>query len=209
MASSSSNNNLLSLTGGRNINKYKKKQIIYTEGNHPNRLYFVIKGKVKTYKTNDDGKELVTELYRPGDFIGHIALLEETVYQDTAAAIEDTELAVIPKEDFDELIYKTPDVAKKFMQLLAKNISEKENQLLGIAYNSLRKKVAEALLLLQKKYQQKKEEKFAIDISRESLATIAGTATESLSDFRSEKMIDIIEGCITIVSQKKLEKLVN
>jgi CRP/FNR family transcriptional regulator, cyclic AMP receptor protein len=63
-------------TEGRNINKYKKKQTIYTEGNHPNRLYFVLKGKIKTYKTNEDGKELVIDLFSPGDFLGHIALLE-------------------------------------------------------------------------------------------------------------------------------------
>jgi CRP/FNR family transcriptional regulator, cyclic AMP receptor protein len=213
MTASSGQNNLESFTDGRNINKYKKKQIIYAEGNHPNRLYFVKKGKIKTVKANEEGKELVTDLYCPGDFLGHIALLEGTAYKDTAVALEETELAIIPREDFDELIHKNPDVAKKFMQLLAKNISEKENQLLGIAYNSLRKKVAEALLLLQKKYQQKNEDKFTIDISRESLATVAGTATESLirtlSDFRNEKMIDITDGSITIINQKKLEKMVN
>jgi CRP-like cAMP-binding protein len=90
---------------------------------------------------------------------------------------------------------------------------EKENQLLGIAYNSLRKKVAEALLLIQKKYQQKKDEKFIIDINRDSLATIAGTAKESLirtlSDFKYEKLIDIEDGNISIINEKKLEHLVN
>jgi CRP-like cAMP-binding protein len=128
-------------------------------------------------------------------------------------AMEETELAVIPREDFDELVNTNPEIAKKFIQLLAKNISEKEDHLLGLAYNSLRKKVADALLVLQKKYQDKKEEKFVIDISRESLATIAGTATESLirtlSDFRNEKMVDIKNGSIIIINQEKLENLVN
>ena len=84
---------------------------------------------------------------------------------------------------------------------------------MGIAYNSLRKKVADVLLKLLKKYPEKKEEKFAIDISRESLATIAGTATESLirtlSDFRSEKLIDIKNGRIIILNEKKLSSLIN
>jgi CRP-like cAMP-binding protein len=208
-----SNNALCSLTEDRNINKYKKKQIIYTEGNHPNRLYYILKGKVKALKVNESGKELVTDLYCPGDFLGHIALLEGTVYKDTAEALEETELAVIPKENFDELVNNNPDVAKKFIQLLAKNVSDKENQLLGLAYNSLRKKVANALLTLKQKYQEKKDEKFIIDISRESLATIAGTATESLirtlSDFRNEKLIDIKNGRITILNEKKLFDLIN
>lgn len=167
---------LKGLTENRNINRYKNKQLIYSEGNHPNRLYYVISGKVKACKTNEDGKELVTELYTTGDFLGHIALLEGTAYRDTAKAMADTELAVIPREDFEELISRNPEVTRKFIQLLARNVSDKEDHLLGLAYNSLRKKVADALVMMQKKYQPANGEKFVIDISRESLANIAGTA---------------------------------
>lgn len=213
MQASLGTNPLQSLIEGSNTNKYKKKQLIYSENNHPQRLYYVIKGKVKAYKTNEAGKELVTGLFSEGDFIGYVALLEETVYQDTAEALEETELAVIPKYDFEQLINNNKEVAQKFIRILAKNISAKEQQLLGIAYNSLRKKVAQALLILQKKYQ-RTEEEFVIDISRENLATIAGTATESLirtlSDFRSEQLIDIKDGRnIIIINQKKLEYLIN
>ena len=208
-----SKHSITSITEHRNINKYKKKQIIYSEGNHPNRLYFILKGKVKTYKSNDDGKELVTELYSTNEFLGHIALLEGSAYRETAEAMEETELAVIPKEDFEELINNNPEVVKKFIQLLAKNIAEKEDQLVNMAYNSLRKKVAEALVLLQKKYHKQKDENFLIDISRESLASIAGTAKESLirtlSDFRSEKLIDIQNNGIKILNEKKLANLIN
>ena len=155
----------------------------------------------------------MTDLYSTGDFLGYTSLLESSVYNDTAEALEETELAIIPKEDFDDLINKNPEIAKKFIKLLARNVFAKEDQLLGMAYNSLRKKVADALLMLERKYHDKKDEQFAIDISRESLATIAGTATESLvrtlSDFRSEKLIDIIDGKITIINQKKLESLLN
>jgi len=200
---------------GRNINVYKKKQVIYSEGNHPNRLYYILKGKVKAYKINEDGKELVTELFNAGDFLGYVALMEEAPYKDTAKALEETEVAVIPKEDFDDLVNKNPQVMRKFVQLLAKNISEKEEHLVGLAYNSLRKKVAEALILLQKKYQQQqKEDTFVIDMNRESLASVAGTAKESLirtlSDFRNEKLIAIkTDGTISILNQKKLEQLCN
>ena len=204
---------LNSLAEDRNVNKYKKKQIIYTEGNHPGKLYYVVSGKVKAFKTNDDGKELVTELYNTGDFFGYIAMLEETVYRDTTETMEETSLAIIPKKDFEDLLNNNPQAAKKFIQLLAKNISEKEEQLLGLAYNSLRKKVAEALLLLQKKYKEEGKENFEIALTRESLATIAGTATESLirtlSDFRTEKLIDIKEGNIIILNENKLAHMLN
>lgn len=206
-------NVLQPLIDHRHINTYQKKQIIYSEGNHPNRFYYVLKGKVKTFKTNEGGKELVTDLFSPGDFLGHIALLEGTAYKDWAEALEETQLAVIPKRDFENIINQNAGVARKFIQLLAKNISEKEDHLLGLAYNSLRKKVAEALMLLQKKYQPSQESEFEISITRESLANIAGTATESLirtlSDFKTEKLIEIKKGNIVIVNQQKLEHLLN
>jgi DNA-binding response OmpR family regulator len=195
------------LHSGRNINRYKKKQLIYSEGNHPSRLYFIQKGKVKTYKTNDDGKELTVGLYGEGEFLGHVALLQGCTYKENAEAIDDTEIAIIPKEDFYELLNSSMEVSRKFISLLASNLTEKEDQLLRMAYNSLRKKVADSLLMLHRKYQS------AIDISRENMATIAGTATESmirtLGDFKSEKLIDIKDGCIYILNEKKLENLVN
>ncbi|HZV68925.1 MAG TPA: response regulator [Saprospiraceae bacterium] len=202
-----------SLTEGRSTDKYKKKQIIYAEGNRPHNIYYVVSGKVKTYKANDDGKELVTNLYTTGDFFGHIALIEGKLYWDTAETLEDSELVIIPKTDFDRLINTDKEVAMKFIQILAENVSFKESQLLAMAYNSLRKKVADALLMVRKKYDQDKEVKFSIDMTRESLANIAGTATESLvrtlSDFKNEKLIDIVDGKITLLDQEKLENLVN
>jgi len=202
-----------SLTEGRVVNRYKKKQLILSEGNHPNRLYYVIKGKVKAYKSNDYGKELVTELYRPGDFLGHVAILENSVYKRNAEAMEDTELAVIPREDFMELINNHPQALKKFVQLLASDITQKEERLINMAYNSLRRKVADALLALQAKYKDSTEQEFSIDISRESLASISGTATESLirtlSDFKQEKMIAIRDGKIFITNSSKLERMYN
>lgn len=202
---------LKALAEGRNIDKYKKKQVIYTEGNHPSKLFFVQKGKVKTCKTNDLGKELVTEIYGDGDFLGYTALLEGSVYKDTAVAMEETEIAVIPLKDFEELLHNNYEVALQFIRLLAKNIASREQQLLGLAYNSLRKKVAEAIINLHRKYNPKNEPPFIVKISRENLANIAGTATESLirtlSDFRDEQLIDIKEGSVIILDEKKLANL--
>ena len=213
LEASSGKSELQALTENRNVNRYKKKQIIYSEGNHPNRLYYVLRGKVKAFKINEEGKALITELFSAGDFVGHIALLENATYKDSAEALEDTELAVIPREDFDELIDRNQQIARKFIQILAKNVSEKEEQLLNLAYNSLRKKVANALLMIQDKYRKNKEESFTIDISRENLATVAGTATESLirtlGEFKNEKLIEIHDGLISILNQPKLEKLFN
>jgi len=203
-----------SMVENRSTNTYKKKQVIYKEGNHPTQLYYVLSGKIKTFKSNDDGKELVTDLYSAGDFLGHIALLQGGVYRETAEAIDDCEIAIIPKKEFEELLSNSKEVAQKFINLLAKNIADKEHHLLNLAYNSLRKKVADALIALKNKYQiNNNPDNFRIDISRENLANIAGTATESLirtlSDFKNEKLIDIKDGHITIMNDKKLEGMIN
>jgi CRP/FNR family transcriptional regulator, cyclic AMP receptor protein len=201
------------LAKDRNTNNYAKKQLIYSEGNHPSRLFYIVQGKVKTFKMNDDGKELTVGLYNKGDFLGYTALLEGTAYRDTAEAMEPTELAIIPREEFDKLVNNNHSVTKKFIQLLAKNVSEKEEQLLKLAYNSLRKRVADALLVLQKKYSEGGTEQFSMQISREDLANIAGTATESLirtlSDFKTEKLIDIKGNQIVILNEKKLAAMLN
>ena len=190
-----------------NLQKFKKKQVIYAEGNHPSQLFYIKKGIVKTYKCNSEGKELITGIYGEGEFLGYVALLEETVYKDVAVAVEYAELAVIPKDEFDYLMETDWQVARQFINMLAKDISEKEKLLVGLAYNSLRKKVAEALIFLSKKY------KDAIKISRDNLAAIAGTATESLirtlGEFRQEKLIEISEGYITIVNEAKLKTMLN
>jgi CRP/FNR family cyclic AMP-dependent transcriptional regulator len=196
-----------------NINSYRKKQLIYSEGNHPLRLFYLEKGKVKTFKSNENGKELTVGLFNEGDFFGYTALLEGSVYKENAEAIEDIEVSMISKEDFEKLMLSNTAVQKKFIQLLAKNVSEKEEQLLSIAYNSLRKRVAEALIALQKKYKKDGDNVFSMHISREDLANIAGTATESLirtlSDFKNEKLVEIKDGNILIINEKKLASLLN
>ncbi|MBI1782230.1 MAG: response regulator, partial [Sphingobacteriales bacterium] len=136
---------LTSLVSGRNTNKYRRKQLVFSEGNRPACLYYIQKGKVKTYKTNEDGKQLVVGLYNENDFIGHIALLENTNYKESAEAMEETVLAIIPREDFEELLKSNPTFSRRFIQTLAHNVTENEEHLLGMAYNSLRKKVADAL----------------------------------------------------------------
>lgn len=214
LISLSSNRDYLSeLKEDRSLNRYKKKQVIYSEGNHPSSLFFIEKGKVKTYRRNEDGKDLIVGLYNEGDFMGYISLLEETIYHETAEALEDTVVAVIPRSEFDELLGSNPLVMKKFIQILAHNIEDKEEQLLAIAYNSLRKKVADTLIAIYKKYNQKDEGDFYIDLSRENLASIAGVAKESLirmlSELKDEKLIELNGSKIKLLNYAKLERMYN
>ena len=201
------------LTDSKIMNRYKKKQRVYAEGNHPHSLYYLSTGKIRTYKINELGKELTISLYNAGDFFGYNALLENSVYKETAETLEESEINIIGREDFEILINNNKKVAQKFIKLLAHNVSEKEEQLLNLAYNSLRKRVADSILSLSKKYKKEEAADFTIHISREDLAHIAGTTTESLirtlSDFRNEKLIEAEAGYVKILNEKKLLDMLN
>lgn len=194
-------------------NSYKKKQTIYSEGNHPRVLYYIQKGKVKIVKINNDGKELIIDLFKEGDFFGEIALIQNSVYKESAVTMDDCELVLIQKDEFENLLNSSKEVSHFFLKLLSNNISTREHQLLNLAYNSLRKKVADTIILIQNKYKDENSENFKIDISRDNLASLAGTATESLirtlSDFKSEKLIEIEGGCIKILNEHKLKNILN
>ena len=188
-----------------------KKQQLYQEGRRPKYVYNLLKGKVKAYRIHEDGKEYITNLYAAGDYIGYLPLLENNPYEDSAVVLEDAELAQIPKDEFLNALYKDIHIATKFIRLIAQNVHEKEERLLQLAYGSLRKRVAKALIDIHKKYAGERSTPVTLDISREDIAQYVGTATESLirtlSDFKSEKLIDIRDGKIRITDLQKLENL--
>ena len=164
---------------------------VFRKGDIPTYLYFVVSGKIKQYKTNEDGKELIIDIHGEGDFFGYEALLEGTEYTDSAMAITMAELALIPKKDFFTLLYTNRDVANKFIEILSNKVTEKEEDLLNLAYNSVRQRTAEALISLYEKY----DHQVSIAVSRDDLAHMVGTATESvirvLSDFKAEEITPI------------------
>lgn len=199
------------ITAKQKMTVLKKKQYLFSEGSYPNALYFLNKGSIKGYQRNDEGREYITNLYKGGDFIGYIDLLEEQPYRESAVALEESEVVVIPRDDFFSLIHKNRDVAAKFIKMLSDNLAEKEERLLQLAYHSVRKRVAEALLLVERQYKKEGEEKFKLSISREDLANIVGASTETvirtLSDFKEEKLIEITSGKIFILQSDKLSRL--
>jgi CRP-like cAMP-binding protein len=194
---------LKKLSDNRKVKHYKKRDLLYEEGDFPRYLYFVKSGKIKVFKTNEHGKEYIIDIFTEGDFIGYVDLIKESTYDDSAAALEDAEVSLIPKEDFTALLHANRDVSSQLIKMLANNIAEKEEQLLQLAYNSVRKRVADAVLLLSEK-----EGKDEISVLRDDLARIVGTAKESvirmLTEFKQDGYIDITDGSITIRDRKKL-----
>lgn len=195
------------LSDNREIRHYRKKDILFREGEHPRWLYFVETGKVKLYKTSDDGREFIVKIAYPGDFLGFLALFNEDAYPESAAALEDCSIKLIPKSDFAALVFGNRDVNARFIKMLANHVAEREQQLIELAYNSVRKRVATAIINLHD--QGAKE----IHLLREDLAALAGTAKETvirtLTDFRTEGLIEIKEGSISLLKPERLRNLPN
>jgi len=200
--------NLKDLGRDRKVKTIKKKTEIYAEGDMPLHVYFVKSGNVKTFKSHPDGKELIMNLFSANDFFGFEAILENGNYTESAVAMQDTELIAIPRHDFLLMIQSHPDVSRSFIHLLCKKVADRENQLINLAYNSVRQRTAEALL----KSESLKDPRSVISISRDDLAKMVGTASESvirvLSDFKDEGLIEIEGGKIRIKEAAKLLKVV-
>lgn len=202
------------LSDEHEVRHYKKKQLIYEAGGRPMNMFFAVKGKLKNFRTNDDGKELITAIYKDGDYFGYTPLFEEKPYQDSVEALEDCDVMLIPKDEFFELVSNDTTIANRFIHMLADNLSEREDQLLQLAYNSVRKRVATSLLKVQDSYRQAgQHDNPILHFTREDLANVVGTATESLirtlSEFKSEKLIEIKEGKISILNEEKLKRMLN
>lgn len=196
----------LSLSADRKIHALRKKQYIYSEGDEPVRVYFLKSGRVKATRINSDGKELITGVFTPGDFFGYVALLENRDYTDSAVTLDDVELIYIPKDDFRQLLIANTEVSSQFIKLLAGRVADREAQLLGMAYNSLRRRVADTLLLLREQ-----QPDGLIQLSRDDLAAMVGTATESLirtlSEFRQDGLLEMTaSGGIQLVQPEKLRR---
>ena len=176
-----------------NILSLQKGEVIYKEHGHSNYIYFILKGVVKSHKMDESGKELITALYKADDFLGFTSFIENIPYQESATAMEDVELAGISKNALRDVLGKGNKVSLELMNLLTDNLIEAKEQLLQMAYSSVRKKTAQTILQFAHILNKKPEE--SIKISRYDLASVAGIATESLirtlSGFKKDGLIEI------------------
>ncbi len=175
------------------ISTCKKGESIYKEGEHSNTIYLILKGVIKSHKMDENGKELITALYKADDFLGFTSFVENVPYQESATAVEEVELAGISKSKLKDILEKSKNISLELMELLTDNLSEIKEQLLQMAYSSVRKKTAQTILQFAEVLNKKAEDN--IKISRHDLASVAGIATESLirtlSSFKKDGLIEI------------------
>lgn len=204
---------LKKIIADRKVKQVRKKQIIYYESDNVTGIYLILSGRVKAVKLSEDGRELVTGMYGPDEYLGIQAMLSGDHYNETAEAVDDTTICLLPKDVVKQLLDTYTDIGQKFIRLLSSNLIEKEEQLLQLAYHSVRKRMAEILIRLAKQQNASESPEVQIRISREDLASMAGMATETvsrtLSDFKDEGIIEKKGSVIDIVDFSKLHKMKN
>ncbi|MGI4737282.1 MAG: Crp/Fnr family transcriptional regulator [Janthinobacterium lividum] len=175
------------LAASKSSQRYQKGQIIYQEGAQALGLYCVHQGKIKVFKTGSDYKEQIVRLVRHGDVMGVRALVTGSRYSNSAVALEDCVVCVVPRPDFLRLVQSNPQFSTSLMQLLASALGEAEERMLQLAYKPVRERLAGALLLLQRTFgEEPNPAQFSISLSREDVASLVGTAKETVSRLLSE-----------------------
>lgn len=196
------------------ISSFRKGEIIFKEGTSPLGLYWINKGKVKLSITGEDGKEQIIRLANEGDLMGYRALLSGGMYHATAVPLEGCELSFISKETFLEVLKKDSALSFEMMKLLSDDLKNAETQITHLAQKPVRERLAEAVLFLKETYNfEEDHQTINVMLTREELANIVGTATETairlLSEFKHDGIIDLIGKKIKILDLARLVKTAN
>ncbi|OYX22936.1 MAG: transcriptional regulator [Flavobacteriales bacterium 32-35-8] len=183
--------------------------MIYEEGQNSNYIFLILKGVVKCHKLDEQGKELTTALYKEDDLFGYTSFIKNMPYQESATAIKNTKLVGISKDQLKHLLDDNHHVTLELIQLFANDLMDIKDQLLQMAYSSVSKKTATAILKFAEKMNQKPND--PIKISRYDLASVAGIATETfiraMSQFKKEGIIEIEGRNIKILDLQKLQDI--
>ena len=206
-------NELDALNFDKGCSAYKRGNIIYHEGNRINGYYCVNSGIVKMYKTGIDGKEQIIRFAKKGDIIGYRSVLSKELACTTAKVIEDAMLCFITADSLFDLVKNNSGFAMNLMQLTCKELGEANNYITDIAQKTVRERLAEVLLLLKDRFDLDEDNILKISLTREELANLVGTATESvirlLSEFKGDQLIELQGRKIKMLNLPGLHKVAN
>ena len=205
--------NLLAVNKTEKI--YKKGEIIFREGAYASGIFYVTMGKVKKYKLDNDGKEQIIYVANTGELIGYHAILAEDRYPDSAAALEESKIAFIPKEDFVETLQQSAILTKRLLKTLSHEFAVLANSLTLFAQKSVRERLALQLIVLREKYKTNFQAGMPVEINmgRDDLASLVGTARENvvriLTEFKADNILETKGRKIIVQDVGKLIKIAN
>lgn len=204
---------LCHLSDSKNLITHKKGQILFYEGTKPLGIFCVSDGVVKVYKTASNGKEQIIRLAKKGDFLGYASLLGEEAYSNSATIVEDANICFVPREAFLKVLSEDTVFHKRVTRALCNDLGVLESKLTDATQKSIRERLAFTLLKLSETYgiDGKEGQKIDIVLTREEIAGIVGTATETvirlLSEFKKDELIEFDGKKIIVLDKKGLARL--
>jgi CheY-like chemotaxis protein len=188
---------------------FKAGETIYEEGKLGNHFFFVDKGVVKSHRMDEYGKELITSIYKEGDFFGNTSFKKTDAYSEYATAMEETRVYAVSKDELKHILMNNSNITLELIDVMGENIAGIKEQLLEMAYGSVRKKAARTILLFSQKIRRHPTQ--SIRISRSDLASVAGMASETLirtlSDFKKEGLLEIEGRNIKLLNVEALKRI--
>jgi CRP/FNR family transcriptional regulator, polysaccharide utilization system transcription regulator len=197
----------------KEFRQFKRGDLLYNEGSRISGFYCIHTGIIKVFKTGLDGKEQIIRFAKPGDIIAYRSVLSNEVACTSARVIEDSQVCFIPAEILISMVKSNSSYALEILKLACHELGEANSFITDIAQKTVRERLAEILLLLLNDFGLDEESYLQISLTREELANIVGTATESvirlLSEFKTDKLVELNGRKIKILNRKGLEKISN
>jgi CRP-like cAMP-binding protein len=201
------------LNYAKDFRQYKRGEVLYQEGNRISGFYCINEGIIKVFKTGFDGKEQIIRFAKKGDLIAYRSVLSNEPACTSAKVIEDSHVCFIPSEILTSFIKSNPTYALELLKLACHELGEANSFITDIAQKTVRERLAEVLLFLVSDFGIDEDKFLHISLTREELANIVGTATESvirlLSEFKADKLVELNGRKIRIINKKGLERISN
>ncbi|SFC29989.1 Crp/Fnr family transcriptional regulator [Clostridium uliginosum] len=178
--------------------EYSKGDVIFTEGNVANTLYFINEGKIKLYKYTKDGKEQILHVLSEGDFFGELDLIKPSKYGFNSKAIVNSKICTLTKDEMKDIIMRKPEIGIKVLETVGERLAKVENLVQNLATNDVDSRMAYLLTDLIERYGESIEKNISIKLplSREDMASFIGVTRETISrklkKFEDEKLIKIV-----------------
>jgi len=193
---------------------YRKGEIVFREGGIPAGIFYMVRGRVKKYKSTPKGGEQIFYICTPGELLGYHAVLSEERYPDSAATLEESEITFIPRDAFLRVLHSSTLLSNRLLKTLGHEFSVFINNITHLATKSVRERVALNLLILDERFRgDSSESPASINLSRADFANMVGTAKETLvrllQQMKAEGLIESRGRTIRIVDRKGLVRAAN
>jgi len=191
----------------------KKGQAIFEEGEKLNGVFCVRDGVSKLSKLSANGKDQIVKLASKGEVMGQRSVIAEESTNLSAVAVSDMEVCFIPKEGIVEALHKNPNFTVEVLRHMAHDLREADDVIVNMSQKTVKQRIAEAFLYLRDNFGADTDGFLKVTLSREDIANVVGTATESciriISEFKKKNYIKTSGKKIGVVDEKKLRDLVD